>query len=279
MSSKQCVVRMHHHLLKCFLVLFFLQDQCSTTTSFQVQEGRTGSRSRTATAAASSKRMVLCSNTNPSIHPNDSVHQEVFPPCHRREVLRAAGGTAFVGTLLLLPSQARAGTSTATDNSSSSSNNSNENYKDVTTKISSQFLPATDRETDNKEDALASIDWSRPKVKGLTTQQMAHQLEIGLRRECWFVTGRSVPEYFSDTFQFSDPQVTLTGIEEYSRGVRKFYQQHGPAPGVGEVVCLGVTAPHTITVVWRNYGTVQIGPGLYVRMNGSVRRFSAPTTL
>jgi hypothetical protein len=52
--------------------------------------------------------------------------------------------------------------------------------------------------------------------------------------------------------------VSLNGIEEYSRGVRSFYKQ---GAAVGEVVCTAVTAPDTITVVWRNYGTVNIGPG------------------
>ena len=55
-----------------------------------------------------------------------------------------------------------------------------------------------------------------------------------------------------------DPQVSLNGIEEYSRGVRSFYKQ---GSAVGEVVCTATTAPDTITVVWRNYGTVNIGPG------------------
>ena len=50
----------------------------------------------------------------------------------------------------------------------------------------------------------------------------------------------------------------MNGIEEYSRGVRSFYKQ---GSAVGEIVCTAVTAPDTITVVWRNYGTVNIGPG------------------
>ena len=52
--------------------------------------------------------------------------------------------------------------------------------------------------------------------------------------------------------------MSLNGIEEYSRGVRSFYKQ---GSAVGEVVCTAATAPDTITVVWRNYGTVNIGPG------------------
>jgi hypothetical protein len=40
--------------------------------------------------------------------------------------------------------------------------------------------------------------------------------------------------------------------------VRNFYKQ---GSAVGEIVCTAVTAPDVITVVWRNYGTVNIGPG------------------
>ena len=50
----------------------------------------------------------------------------------------------------------------------------------------------------------------------------------------------------------------MNGIEEYSRGVRSFYKQ---GSAVGEIVCTAVTSPDTITVVWRNYSTVNIGPG------------------
>lgn len=155
----------------------------------------------------------------------------------RREMI-GAFGLAALGTML--PSRvARAG---------------EEEYKDAATKISSRLLTSSAE----SEDALASVPWAAPKVTGLSTAEMAQRIDAGLRRECWFVTGRSRPELFADSFTFSDPQVSLTGIEDYSRGVRKFYQQ---GSAVGEIVCTAATAPNTITVVWRNYGTVNIGPG------------------
>jgi len=157
---------------------------------------------------------------------------------NRRQVLSSLG----VAALGLLPSEARAG---------------DEEYKDLSTKISSKLLTAAETAAESK-DALASINWGASKVTGLTTEEMAKRLDVGLRRECWFVTGRSLPELFADSFTFSDPQVSLSGIEEYSRGVRSFYKQ---GYAVGEIVCTSVTAPDTITVVWRNYGTVNIGPG------------------
>lgn len=30
---------------------------------------------------------------------------------------------------------------------------------------------------------------------------------------------------------------------------------------MGEIVCTAATAPDTITVIWRNFGTVNLGPG------------------
>jgi len=157
----------------------------------------------------------------------------------RREVI-GAFGLAALGTLL--PSPARAG---------------DEEYKDAATKISSKLLTSAETAAESA-DALASVNWAAPKVTGLSTEEMAKRIDAGLRRECWFVTGRSMPELFADSFTFSDPQVSLTGIEEYSRGVRSFYKQ---GSALGEIVCTAATAPDTITVVWRNYGTVNIGPG------------------
>eukprot|EP00966_Prymnesium_polylepis_P060425 1402262-Prymnesium_polylepis.1 len=171
----------------------------------------------------------------------------------RRDVCSALGCAA----LGLLPSGASAG---------------DEEYKDVTTKISSKLLTSAETAAETK-DALATVNWGAPKVTGLSTEEMAKRLDAGLRRECWFVTGRSLPELFSNSFTFSDPQVlrwldaaaccvhsqvSLNGIEEYSRGVRSFYKQ---GSAVGEIVCTAATAPDTITVVWRNFGTVNIGPG------------------
>ena len=139
----------------------------------------------------------------------------IFDP-GRRELCRAfgLGFTAFG----LLPSQVRA---------------VDEEYKDLATKVTSKLLTSAETVAESK-DALGAVDWGAPKVTGLSTEEMAKRVDAGLRRECWFVTGRSLPELFSNSFTFSDPQVSLTGIEEYSRGVRSFYKQ---GYAVGEIVC------------------------------------------
>jgi len=176
--------------------------------------------------------MLFSISTNNSIDDEDGMTVKLTG---RRDII---GAFSLVALGTMLPLRACAG---------------DEEYKDVTTKISSKLLTSAE-----SEDALASVNWRAPKIIGLSTEEMAKRIDAGLRRECWFVTGRSLPELFSDSFTFSDPQVSLKGIEEYSRGVRKFYKQ-GSAQG--EIVCTAVTAPDIITVVWRNYGTVNIGPG------------------
>ena len=79
-------------------------------------------------------------------------------------------------------------------------------YKDLSTKVSSKLLTSAETAAESK-DALASINWAAPKAKGLSIEEMAKRIDAGLRSECWFVTGRSLPELFSDSFSFSDPQV------------------------------------------------------------------------
>ena len=75
--------------------------------------------------------------------------------------------------------------------------------KDLGTTVSSKLLTSPAETTD----ALGDINWGAPKVTGLSTDEMARRIDTGLRRECWFVTGRSMPELFSNSFSFSDPQV------------------------------------------------------------------------
>ena len=45
-------------------------------------------------------------------------------------------------------------------------------------------------------DDLADIVWDAPKVRGLSTEDMAARLDAGLRGREWFVTGRGLPELF-----------------------------------------------------------------------------------
>ena len=118
------------------------------------------------------------------------------------------------------------------------------------------FLPSEAPQADASS-PLDAIAWNMPKRRGLNTEQMADAINDGLRTNEWFVTGRGLPQYFSDAFTFSDPDVSLDGIEPYCRQVRRLFDQETSRC---EVVCCSATAPNTITVVWRNSGKVNIGP-------------------
>ncbi|KAL1514737.1 hypothetical protein AB1Y20_003824 [Prymnesium parvum] len=108
-----------------------------------------------------------------------------------------------------------------------------------------------------RDDDFESIAWNAPKRRGLSTERMTDAVNDGLREREWFVTGKGVPELFSNAFSFSDPDVSLDGIEPYCRQVRRLFDQ---ATARCEVVCCSVTAPNTITVLWRNSGKVNVGP-------------------
>ena len=103
---------------------------------------------------------------------------------------------------------------------------------------------------------LDGIDWNKPKKRGLNMEQLSDAINDGLVEKEWFVTGNGLPEFFSENFVFEDPQVSLVGYQEYCRGVRRLFDQDTARC---ELVCCSVTAPNTITVLWRNSGKVNIG--------------------
>ena len=121
--------------------------------------------------------------------------------------------------------------------------------------FSKSFLPSETVEMSGGP--LDAIAWNAPKRTGLNTERMCDAINDGLREREWFVTGRGLPELFSDDFRFSDPDVSLDGFEPYCRQVRRLFDQETSRC---ELVCCSVTAPNTISVVWRNSGKVNIGP-------------------
>ena len=108
----------------------------------------------------------------------------------------------------------------------------------------SNTLPS---EGDNA-DPLDAIAWDAPKTRGLTTEAMATRIGEGLGERAWFVTGRGLPQFFSEKFAFSDPDVSVDGIEPYCRQVRRLFDHQ---TAVCEIVCCAATAANTITVIWR----------------------------
>lgn len=111
-------------------------------------------------------------------------------------------------------------------------------------------------------DPLDAIAWNGPKKLGLTLSEMTKAVDVGLREREWFVTGKGMPELFSDSFKFSDPDVSVDGIEPYCRQVRRLFDQNTAR---AEVICTSATAPNTITITWRNSGKVNLGPGFELK--------------
>jgi len=141
-------------------------------------------------------------------------------------------------------------------------NSGPEEYRNAATSILSNFMQ--NKAQMKKEDPLAKIDFSAPKLANVALETLAVMLDSELYAKEWFVTGNVNPSYFSDEFEFQDPDVKLKGIEEYARGVYKLFDQETSRAEIISVV-VNETIPRTITVTWRLSGKVNIGPGLTIK--------------
>lgn len=141
-------------------------------------------------------------------------------------------------------------------------------YRNVATQLLSNFLPKEKDENisvngKDDNDPISAIDFSAPKISKKSLQELAAILDYELYGKEWFVTGIVNPIYFSDDFQFQDPDVKINGIEEYAKGVCKLFDQSSRAEIISTIV--NTTIPDTITVKWRLSGKVNIGPGLTIK--------------
>ena len=171
-----------------------------------------------------------------------------FASNSRRHVIASiiSGGAAFTISTNASAEEGRTGVEVAT--------------KSPIIELFKNFLPNDESGLDSAteiDNSLDSISWDKPKKRGLNPEQMADAINDGLREREWFVTGMGLPELYSDNFSFSDPQVSLVGYEQYCRQVRRLFDQKTARC---ELICCSVTAPDTITVLWRNSGRVNIGP-------------------
>lgn len=149
------------------------------------------------------------------------------------------------------------------------SKNENEKYKNVATQLLSNFLPKEESSSTivndkDKNDPFDSIDFKAPKIKKKSLEDLAAILDYELYEKEWFVTGKVNPIFFSDEFQFQDPDVTINGIEDYAKGVFKLFDQASSRAEIISTV-VNTTVPDTITVTWRLSGKVSIGPGLTIK--------------
>lgn len=158
--------------------------------------------------------------------------------------------------------------SSSDDEASQSSETSGvEEYRNAVTKVLSNFMQKDSMSPET--DPFSEIDFSAPKISASTSlETLAEALDYELIEKEWFVTGNVNPSYFSESFEFQDPDVQLKGIEEYARGVRKLFDQEtSRAEIISTVVNSTTSTPEKpiITCTWRLSGGVNIGFGLTIK--------------
>jgi hypothetical protein len=141
-----------------------------------------------------------------------------------------------------------------------------EEYRNAVTKVLSNFMQ---KGSMSDTDPLSEIDFDAPKISPTTSlETLAAALDYELIEKEWFVTGRVNPSYFSEAFEFQDPDVQLKGIEEYARGVfRLFDQETSRAEIISTLVNTADSTPEKpmITCTWRLSGNVKILFGLPIK--------------
>ena len=144
-------------------------------------------------------------------------------------------------------------------------------YKNLPTKILSNFMSKPEEGADEtmveaKPNPIDAIDFDAPKFSTkVDLQTLAAILDYELTEKEWFVTGKVNPIYFSDDFEFQDPDVQLSGIEDYARGVYKLFDQDCSRAEIISCTVNPNLGPNIITVTWRLSGKVSIGPGLTIK--------------
>jgi len=137
-----------------------------------------------------------------------------------------------------------------------------EEYRNVATQVLSNFMQKDKMETE-------TIDFSAPKISPSTSlTTLAEALDYELTEKEWFVTGNVNPSYFSEDFRFQDPDVKVDSIEDYSKGVRKIFDQDtARAEILSTLVNEEASTPEkpVITITWRLSGGVNIGFGLNIK--------------
>ena len=79
---------------------------------------------------------------------------------------------------------------------------SEEDYVNPVTEFLGKFIP-------KQAPVVLDVDWDKTKTP-MPLGELAQALDRGLRKREWFVTGKVLPEYFSDDFKFEDPDVSFS---------------------------------------------------------------------
>mmetsp|Transcript_9447 Transcript_9447/g.19633 ORF Transcript_9447/g.19633 Transcript_9447/m.19633 type:complete len:246 (-) Transcript_9447:3-740(-) len=98
-----------------------------------------------------------------------------------------------------------------------------------------------------------SIEWLKPKSRGLNVEQMADGINDSIRESSWLVSGSGRPEYFSDHFVYYSGDKAaaaneIRGYENYCRKIRELYNNSNASC---DLICCSVRNPNTITALWR----------------------------
>lgn len=147
-----------------------------------------------------------------------------------------------------------------------------EEYRNVATQVLSNFMQKDKMGgTDNEGNSINTpiIDFQAPKISPSTSlESLVAALDYELTEKEWFVTGNVNPSYFAEGFQFQDPDVKVESIEDYSKGVRKIFNQSTARAEIISTVVnedVSTTERPVITITWRLSGGVNIGFGLEIK--------------
>lgn len=133
-----------------------------------------------------------------------------------------------------------------------------EQYQNMFASLAASFLPSKGEMKPVEPPIMKSKKRSKTSV-----QRLAMDLKEALEERQWFVTGNIDLSFFSDDFSFEDPDVKIKGIEEYSSGVRRiFNQERNPE---AEILSVNVVDANFITVTWRIRVWVNIAWGIRIR--------------
>lgn len=165
------------------------------------------------------------------------------------------------GAFFVVPDHIRSIVFTKSSLQAKDVNSQVEEYKNAATSILSNFM-SSDSDMSSDEDPLQGIDFNEAKFPKVPIQVLAQILDYELYAKEWFVTGLVAPKYFADEFEFQDPDVKLSGIENYARAVNKLFDQETSRAKIISVVVNEETdGRDIITVTWRLSGKVNIGTG------------------
>lgn len=131
-------------------------------------------------------------------------------------------------------------------------------YRNAPTKVLSNFMSKNTTSTTN------TIDFDCPKIPKVPLEILAQALDADLYETEWFVTGNVNARYFSDAFRFQDPDVKITGLQEYAMGVNKIFDQDTARAEIIATIVHPKKA-NTILCTWRLSGKVNILNGLTIK--------------